>query len=74
MKYINNEGISMKYQKIETFRSLYGFRYLNELIVQTRILILNNPSIEMDTEEAARDLYKEIMRTIDVIDLKLVEL
>ena len=60
-------------RNIETFRSLDDFKYLNELIDETRIL-LNIPSVEMDIKESARDTYKEIARMIDVIDLKLVDI
>ena len=60
-------------KNIETFRSLDGFKYLNQLILETTIP-LSSPSVEMDIKEAARDTFKEIARTIDVIDLKPVDI
>ena len=60
-------------RNIETFRSLDGFKYLNELNHETMIL-LNSPLVGMEIKEAARDTYKEIARMIDVIELKPVDI
>lgn len=56
-------------KNIETFRSLHGFRYLNEFIIKVTMLLKSN-IIATDTVENAWDLCKEISREIDVIGLK----
>ena len=56
-------------KNIETFRSLHGFRYLNEVITRITMLLKSN-IIEMSIKKAAWDVCKEIARSIDVIGLK----
>jgi hypothetical protein len=61
-------------KNIETFRSLHGFRYLNELIIQIRMLLTSHSIIEKDTKETVLEVCKEICRAIDVIGLKPLDI
>ena len=53
----------------ETFRSLHGFRYFNELFIKIRILLRSN-SIEDDAKETLWDVCREMLRAMDVVGLK----
>lgn len=56
-------------KNIETFRSLHGFRYLNEFILQLTML-LRSTTVGKETKETAWDVCKEICKAIDVMGLR----